>query len=419
MPREYAWTEHPPSEIIVAEVELPRVNCTKRTGIGRFSSNQRSSRLVAKKRFIHPGEVNRVRAFASPYEHVIVSKTDSPCVFLWDTRRQPDRSDLLNKPPSGSEKWVKSVKQEDVRSVDAKDLAKIQADLVAGRRAGRVFYEASMPDVALTGHKSKAEYALSCCSETMSVLSGGSDAQVLVWDVKGYESQGAQMDPVLRFKGHQANVEDCAFHPTEPNLCCSVGDDKKLMLWDRRHGSDAVVKASNVHADDINCCAYNQVMPQYILTGGSDAKIKLLDVRKLSGNTDVSRRKDSVLATLDQGDSSVLNIKWSPNDAHHFASTNESHLLALWKVDNLGDETQTPEAAMQVSPEMMFKHAGHRGPVVDFDWSVDEERWLFTTVSDATDYGAGTLQVWRISDFITQQDKPEFVSLLDKIRGAS
>ena len=52
--------------------------------------------------------------------------------------------------------------------------------------------------------------------------------------------------------------------------------------------------------------------------------------------------------------------------------------------------------------ELLFKHAGHRAPVVDFNWNAADP-WTFASVSDdgnMSDLGGGTLQVWRVSDLV-------------------
>ena len=54
---------------------------------GRLNENVVSPRVEVSKRIVHVGEVNRVRAFpASP--HWAATHSDSPHVFLWDTRAQ-------------------------------------------------------------------------------------------------------------------------------------------------------------------------------------------------------------------------------------------------------------------------------------------------------------------------------------------
>ena len=87
------------------------------------------------------------------------------------------------------------------------------------------------------------------------------------------------------------------------------------------------------------------------------------------------------------------------------ATTGQEACLNLW---SLGDAL--------TEPELFFKHAGHRSAVSDFDWSRTEP-WLFMSVSDegpSVSGGGGSLEVWRISDFLTKAKDPEFVSVLKK-----
>lgn len=82
-------------------------------------------------------------------------------------------------------------------------------------------------------------------------------------------------------------MEDVDVHPASDHLLCSVGDDRMIKFWDLRTSSaasavdgGAVVSVENAHTADINCCAWNPVETNYVLTGSSDSTTNLYDWRK-------------------------------------------------------------------------------------------------------------------------------------------
>mmetsp|Transcript_19322 Transcript_19322/g.24586 ORF Transcript_19322/g.24586 Transcript_19322/m.24586 type:complete len:556 (+) Transcript_19322:13-1680(+) len=390
-PASYRWTGKP-SEILIAEVEVPQQNTAARKHLGRFTDTQRSGRIQVKKKIIHPGEVNRIRTF-SQHPHLIVSKTDSASVFFWNTLKQPNKIHSKEMQQDWVQEYLKPLKQDDDNEVD--------------QESGDI---ANVPDLTLDGHTDKAEYAVDCCSDSMKVVSGGSDAKVLCWSVEDYqtslETKGKRLQARTRFVGHTDNVEDCVFKPGNSDVCCSVGDDKLILIWDARVGENYVSKVSNAHKDDINCCSINKINPNYVLTGSSDTTIKLLDLRKLgSGHINIMEDASAIVHVFEHHTTSVLNVKWSPNDSRYFSSTSEEIPLCIWDTKIKNDTDIIGE------PELLFRHMGHKAPVVDFAWNSNiEEPWLFTTVSDSSDQGGGTMQVWRISDFVTQVENEEFTN---------
>ena len=92
-----------------------------------FEEESRSPFVKSWKKIIHPGEVNKIREFESQ-PNLVVTHTDAPELFVWDTDKQPHRKTG----PSAA---------------DAKD----ERD-----RTGAP----SKPDLVLVGHEENAEFAL-------------------------------------------------------------------------------------------------------------------------------------------------------------------------------------------------------------------------------------------------------------------
>ena len=127
-----------------------------------FEEESRSPFVKSWKKIIHPGEVNKIREFESQ-PNLVVTHTDAPELFVWDTDKQPHRKTG----PSAA---------------DAKD----ERD-----RTGAP----SKPDLVLVGHEENAEFALAVRRETFDVASGGKDAQVLLWSVADHDNGAVWRTP--------------------------------------------------------------------------------------------------------------------------------------------------------------------------------------------------------------------------------
>jgi histone-binding protein RBBP4 len=116
-----------------------------------------------------------------------------------------------------------------------------------------------------------------------SLLSGSEDTTVKLWDVSAAYSgsgggataqaaaaaaaAGTQIMATSTFLAHTATVEDVAWHARDVHLAGSVGDDKRLCLWDVRDPVSAVQNIENAHESDINCLAFNPVDENLLATG--------------------------------------------------------------------------------------------------------------------------------------------------------
>jgi histone-binding protein RBBP4 len=107
------------------------------------------------------------------------------------------------------------------------------------------------------------------------LLSGSEDATVKLWDVAAAyapgSSPGTQIKAAATFVAHTATVEDVAWHAMDANMAGSVGDDKRICLWDVREPSKAVQNIENAHESDINCIAFNPKQEFVLATGSAGA----------------------------------------------------------------------------------------------------------------------------------------------------
>ncbi|KAK8943725.1 Histone-binding protein MSI1 [Platanthera guangdongensis] len=138
-------------------------------------------------RIRHEGEVNRARHMPQN-PSLIATKTCGPDVHVFDSRKRPPS------PPEGG---------------------------------------AGGPDFSLSGHSNEG-YGLAWNSMKEGyLLSGSYDSKICLWDVgNAMNEKGFRTKEV--FGGHEAAVEDVAWHRENENMFGSVSDDHHLMLWDLR-----------------------------------------------------------------------------------------------------------------------------------------------------------------------------------------
>jgi len=130
------------------------------------------------------------------------------------------------------------------------------------------------PDLKLVGH-SKEGYGMSWHGKREGVLlTASEDTTTHQWDITKNPKEKS-ISPVRVYTGHSAWVEDVAYSPLVDHVFGSVGDDKKLMIWDSR-SSDGSKALFNVeaHSMEINCLAFNP-KNEYILATGSADKVLL------------------------------------------------------------------------------------------------------------------------------------------------
>ena len=100
-------------------------------------------------------------------------------------------------------------------------------------------------------------------------------------------------------------VEDVDWHHHYPQFFGSVGDDKKIMIWDTRkedgpvhdvsmRSNEYVIYQRNMlilfrmheqvkdaHSTDVNCLSFNPFNEFLLATGGLDSVVKLWDMRNM------------------------------------------------------------------------------------------------------------------------------------------
>ncbi|KAG7669334.1 hypothetical protein Ndes2437B_g05480 [Nannochloris sp. 'desiccata'] len=356
--------------LVTAEVAKPRLSSSE--AVSSFSEQARSPHISGPlKTLVHPGEVNKLLDIPQ-YPSLVVTHSDTPDVYVWNFDAQPDRGGALA-----------------ARTYDSRN--------------------PSVADAILKGHEANAEFALGTSNVEPLVASGGKDTNVLVWSLEDASTcltaisspgKSPEINPRNTQKGHFKTVEDVAFRPGSKDELMSVADDYSILFWDLRAGQQPVGRVSRAHGErDVHCCDWSPHKPMHVVTGAQDGGVRVWDKRNLGG----------ALVTLNHHTDAVMNVEWSPHREGMFATGADDGLVCLWDLDANTIDGEGPGAAKRAKvaapPQLLFQHAGHQSPVVDFCWNPLDPWTLLSASVDVASSGGGTLQLWRVSDMIYRSEE--------------
>jgi histone-binding protein RBBP4 len=350
--------------------------------LGGFGhANSGVGKIEIRMKVKHEGEVNRARYM--PQNHFIVAtRGPSPEVYIWD----------LSKHPSFP--------------VDDTPFC---------------------PQGVCFGHSMEG-YGLAWSNHNEGrLISGSEDRTINLWDVSSVTSSksgtGTQIMAISVFRGHTDVVEDVDWHKRDPNMIGSVGDDKKLMIWDVRekNPNKAVHVVENAHDGDVNCIAFNPINEFVLATGSADKTVALWDMRNLKSYVclvlpfcfralyahfvvRLSLVFCSRVQTLSGHNDQVYMVEWAPHNESILGSCSSDRRVAVWDLSRIGME-QTAEDAEDGPPELLFLHGGHTSKVNDFSWNPNDE-WAIASVSEDN-----VLQIWNMAEEIyTPEEDDEAAS---------
>lgn len=223
------------------------------------------------------------------------------------------------------------------------------------------------------------------------LISGSDDKKVCMWDISAVT--GKEADAVATFLGHEMVVEDVQFHCHNPDMFASCGDDKMLMLWDRR---DATKPQNKIVAHDafVNCLSFNPNSEYLVATGSEDKTVALWDLRKFDATTR--------LHTFETHQDEVFCVEWSPFNETILASASSDRRVNVWDLSKIGAE-QSEEDKEDGPPELLFIHGGHTSKISDFSWNPNPDQpWFIASVAEDN-----VLQVWNMASNIYEEDEKD------------
>lgn len=236
---------------------------------------------------------------------------------------------------------------------------------------GKVFlFNLSNQDapIAFTGPKEEG-FGLDWEPEGNRLLAGSNDSHLYVWSI-----DGSRTEPQVLECGYGKLVYECQFHRRNPSVLGAVVEDCSLNLFDLRRDSNQPFLKLTAHPREVLALDFSPSNEFLLLTGAADGSIKLWDLRFLGED----------LHEFSAHTESITRLRWCPNNETLFASASADKKVIMWDCAQIGEENET-DAGEETPSELLFHHAGHRGPVTDFAWnphtelalvSADEEKYL-------------------------------------------
>lgn len=184
-----------PNYLQIATVQLPKVSSEmdprsldeERGEYGGYGANSQC-RINIVQRIPHDGEVNRAR-YMPDNPCVIATKTVSGEVHIFDYTKHPSQ------PVPGA---------------------------------------TPSPDLRLRG-QTREGYGLVWNTRNKGILASSSeDMTVCIWDIKTGGKENRVIDPLRVFRKHTAVVGDVSWNWNNENILATVGDDRKLFLYQAR-----------------------------------------------------------------------------------------------------------------------------------------------------------------------------------------
>jgi len=394
-------------------------------------------------RIVHPGEVNRVRE-AGP--QLLVTHTDAPELFVWGLRSQPHRRVREGPRPSVADIVLKGHTDNAEYALKCRRADGGAEVLVASGGSDSAVLLWDIRDADGATLKGGGGGGGGGGTTPASGPPGGAGQGVAAAAAAG----GRHLLPRSRFTGHTGNVEDVAFSPLDANMLASVSDDSSLRLWDRRAPRAAMAVVPGAHTGDVFVVDWSH--HGCLLTGGVDGLIKVWEPRKLvaaaaSGGGGVttgsaasavpagggapppgaaSTAAPAPVLTLAEHTAEINAASWHDARPLVFASSAADAQVLVWDVARVWATAPPPPvspagpaaaAGRPVSvgtstPAVAFRHVGHPGSVVDFQWLPDAaDPWAATSVSE--DSEGSTLQVWRMCELVMAAPDRAAARMLD------
>ncbi|CAF1021543.1 unnamed protein product [Didymodactylos carnosus] len=347
------------NHLVVAQVQIPKEGTTfdashyevERGDFGGFGLF--NAKIEIELKINHDGEVNRAR-FMPQNPSIIATKSPSSEVLIFNHTK--------------SSQLKQQQQQEGIPATTE-----------------------CTPELRLRGH-TKEGYGLSWNPNLSAhILSASDDHTICLWNIEKAPTEANKVDPLAIFQGHQAVVEDVAWHLFHETLFGSVGDDCKLMIWDTRTSNHSkATHTVDAHVAEVNCLSFNPYSEFILATGSADKTVALWDLRNLKLK----------LHTFESHKDEIFQVQWSHHNETILASSGTDRRLHVWDLSKIGEE-QNNDDADDGPPELLFIHGGHTAKISDFSWNPNEP-WIICSVSEDN-----IMQVWQMAENIYTEDENE------------
>jgi histone-binding protein RBBP4 len=67
------------------------------------------------------------------------------------------------------------------------------------------------------------------------LMSGSDDHKACIWDISAVTNNSVNVEPLVSLNAaHSSIIEDVAWNHFDQNIFTTIGDDKKMKIWDMR-----------------------------------------------------------------------------------------------------------------------------------------------------------------------------------------
>lgn len=341
----------------------------------------------------HKDEVNRARYFPQN-PSIIATGSSNGFIYLFDCTKHPLDPRNVTSTTTMSESIA-------LGSIQNKEITATQNDGVSTKFTNTLKSPYFRPDMTMEAHTSEVS-SLSWNQFKQGILASGSyDNTVGVWDIQSWH-RSKNLSPVSVLRTHSDLVNDVEWHKFNPGLLGSVSDDGEAHIHDTRVPTasfqsqlhsvklfDSQSPNSNV---GVNSISFNPASENLFVTGGTDARVILWDLRFLS----------SPLHYMHGHADNINSVEWSPHEPTILASASSDRRVCIWDVSRVKDSnfdhthreshhpmnssnnnsrSSTRENEIDPPPELLWVHGGHTESVSDISWN-PALPWVLASVSN-------------------------------------
>ncbi|KAH3671715.1 hypothetical protein OGAPHI_000420 [Ogataea philodendri] len=226
------------------------------------------------------------------------------------------------------------------------------------------------------------------------LASGASDGTIAVWDIKKFQKAAADkkpttsnviglefqkrkyktsvLSPVATAAAHDYGVNSLEYLYFHQSLIGSVGDDRKVKIFDTR-AKLSCVKEAEVSDSPVNVISFSHTHEFGFVTGNESGVLSLHDIRNM---------EQPVRTISNAHDGSLTCAAWNPEHGSVLASGSTDGRVKLW------------DWSRDQGKELLFVHGGHMLGVNDLDWNPHDSRMVLSCSDD------NSVQVWKPSTAI-------------------
>ena len=179
------------------------------------------------------------------------------------------------------------------------------------------------------------------------LLAASHDGTICMWDIESAPKLYENIEPIGRFEDHVGAIEDVAWSKYHDSTFASVGDDKRLLLWDTSKESKKPTHQIEAHSGEVLSLDFNPFNEYLLATSSADKTAAVWDLRNL-----ICKQ-----CSLKQHQDEVSGVTWAPFNEAVLASSSQDRRIFVWDLSRVGKE-QTSEEASEGPPELLFIQIG-------------------------------------------------------------